>query len=113
MKIGRTYRFEAAHWLPGVPETHKCRRMHGNNYRVDVVINGSIDTRGFVMDFAELDSVVGPLVAACDHRVLNNVVGLENPTVEIIATWFAERIPGSTVRVYENDCCWAETGPVI
>lgn len=108
-RISRTYRFESAHHLPLVPEGHKCKNMHGHNYRVDVVLRGLVDGRGFVRDFAEIDAEVIPLVQTLDHRVLNNVEGLENPTAEIIAAWFFQRINGcESVRVYENDDCWAE-----
>jgi 6-pyruvoyltetrahydropterin/6-carboxytetrahydropterin synthase len=108
-KIGRRFRFEAAHWLPFVPDGHKCKNMHGHNYRVEVVVGGSLDGRGFVKDFAEIDEVVKPLIERVDHRVLNEIEGLENPTAEIIAGWFLERIEGcESVRVYENDDCWAE-----
>lgn len=107
--IGRTYRFEAAHYLPRVPQGHRCRNLHGHNYRVTIVLRGSLDARGFVKDFAEIDSVVEPLVDQLDHRLLNDVEGLENPTAEIIATWFFDRIPDcERVCVYENDDSWAE-----
>ena len=108
-RIGRSYRFEAAHHLPLVPEGHKCRNLHGHNYRVSIVVRGALDARGFVKDFAEIDEVVNPLLAQLDHHLLNEVNGLENPTAEIIAAWFLDRIPGcECVRVYENDECWAE-----
>ena len=108
-RIGRTYRFESAHHLPLLPNGHKCKNVHGHNYRVDVVLSGTLDARGFVMDFAEIDAEIMPLIKAVDHRLLNEVEGLENPTAEIIATWFFQRIKGcESVRVYENDDCWAE-----
>lgn len=108
-RIGRTYRFESAHHLPLLPEGHKCKNVHGHNYRVEVVISGALDARGFVMDFAEIDAEILPLIRKVDHRLLNDVEGLENPTAEIIATWFLQRITGcESVRVYENDDCWAE-----
>lgn len=108
-RIGRTYRFEFAHHLPLLPNGHKCKNVHGHNYRVDVVLSGTLDARGFVMDFAEIDAEIMPLIKAVDHRLLNEVEGLENPTAEIIATWFFQRIKGcESVRVYENDDCWAE-----
>jgi len=108
-RIGRTYRFEAAHYLPLVPEGHRCRNLHGHNYRVTVVLLGGLDARGFVKDFAEIDSVVEPLLRQLDHRLLNDVDGLENPTAEIIAAWFLDRIPGcERVCVHENDDSWAE-----
>lgn len=108
-RIGRTYRFESAHHLPLLPDGHKCKNVHGHNYRVEVVMSGALDARGFVMDFAEIDAEILPLIRKVDHRLLNDVEGLENPTAEIIATWFLQRITGcESVRVYENDDCWAE-----
>ena len=117
-KIFRTYRFEAAHHLPKVPASHKCHRVHGHNYRVDVSVAGSLDERGFVLDFFELDAIVAPLVAALDHRLINDVEGLENPTAEIIAKWFWDHVCGGlnglrrrldvAVRVYETEDCSAE-----
>lgn len=109
-KIGRTYRFEAAHFLPCVPDGHKCKNMHGHNYRIEVVIAcETLDERGFVMDFAEVDAEVMPLIEQVDHRVLNDVEGLENPTAEIIAAWFLQRIERcESARVYETDDCWAQ-----
>ena len=108
-RIGRTYRFEAAHYLPCVPEGHKCKKLHGHNYRIEITVQGTLDARGFVMDFADIDLTVMPLLSIVDHRLLNEVPGLENPTAEIIAAWFLARIDNCTkVRVYENDDSWAE-----
>ncbi len=108
-RIGRTYRFESAHHLPLLPEGHRCRNLHGHNYRVEVVVSGKLDPRGFVMDFAEMDAAIMPMIKEVDHRLLNEIEGLENPTAEIIANWFFQRIEGcESVRVYENDDCWAE-----
>ncbi len=108
-RICRTYRFESAHHLPLLPEGHKCKNLHGHNYRVDIVMRGALDLRGFVKDFAEIDAEIMPLIKRLDHRILNEVEGLENPTAEIIAVWFFQRIEGCEgVRVYENDDCWAE-----
>ena len=108
-RIGRSYSFESAHFLPKVPQGHRCRNLHGHTYRVDVVIKGTIDLRGFVKDFAEMDEQIQPILNQIDHRLLNEVQGLENPTAEIIAHWLLERIANcETVRVWENDNCWAE-----
>ena len=107
--IGRSYRFESAHFLPKVPDGHRCKNLHGHNYRVEIVLEGAVDARGFVMDFGEIDALMGPLLAQVDHKLLNEVAGLENPTAEIIAAWFLARIAAaSRVRVWENDDCWAE-----
>ncbi|MHC2440094.1 6-carboxytetrahydropterin synthase QueD [Bradyrhizobium sp. USDA 4451] len=107
--IGRTYSFESAHRLPHLPDGHKCKNLHGHNYRMEVVIRGGVDARGFVKDFAEMDAELEPLLKLVDHRLLNDVDGLENPTAEIIARWFFDRIPNcASVRIYETADCWAE-----
>lgn len=108
-RIGRAYRFESAHHLPHLPDGHKCKNLHGHNYRVEIVKRGTPDRRGFVVDFAEIDAEIAPLLKLVDHRLLNEVPGLENPTAEVIAAWFFERIADcASVRVWENDDCWAE-----
>ena len=108
-RIGRSYRFESAHHLPHLPDGHKCKNLHGHNYRLEIVVRGSLDARGFVRDFAEIDAEVTPLIRQVDHKLLNDIEGLENPTAEIIAAWFMARIGGcERVRIYENDECWAE-----
>ena len=96
MRLERSYRFEAAHFLPRVPPGHKCARMHGHSYRIDVAIEGEIDSdRGWVMDFAEIDDQVAPLVRMLDHQVLNEVEGLSNPTSELLTSWFWHRLVGA------------------
>jgi 6-pyruvoyltetrahydropterin/6-carboxytetrahydropterin synthase len=93
MRLERTYRFEAAHFLPRVPPGHKCARMHGHSYRIDVAIEGEVDNdRGWVMDFAEIDEQVTPLVRLLDHQVLNEIEGLSNPTSELLARWWWHRL---------------------
>lgn len=86
--IRRTFRFEAAHRLPNVPETHKCSRLHGHTYHVIVEVTGQVDERmGWILDFADIDESWKPMHAALDHRYLNDVPGLENPTAERIAQY--------------------------
>lgn len=107
--IGRTYQFESAHRLPLLPATHKCHHLHGHNYKLLVTVQSELDERGFVVDFKELDDIVQPLLVRVDHKILNEVEGLENPTAELIAQWFLNRISiAQGVRVYENDDCYAE-----
>lgn len=115
-RVGAIYTFEAAHYLPNVPADHKCRRMHGHNYKVEVLLSSpALDERGFVVDFAELDAAMQPLIAQIDHTTLNDTSGLENPTAEIIALWFRghlkSALPGfhPIVRVWETDRYFAET----
>lgn len=98
-RLERTYRFEAAHFLPKVPAGHKCARMHGHSYLIGITLEGDIDPeRGWVMDFAEIDEYVTPLVRQLDHQVLNEIEGLVNPTSELLAVWWwgrlVARLPG-------------------
>jgi 6-pyruvoyltetrahydropterin/6-carboxytetrahydropterin synthase len=92
-RLERTYRFEAAHFLPKVPAGHKCARMHGHSYLIGVTLEGEIDAeRGWVMDFAEIDEYVTPLVRQLDHQVLNEIDGLGNPTSELLAVWLWNKL---------------------
>lgn len=106
-RLERSYRFEAAHFLPKVPAGHKCARMHGHSYAIEVVIEGEIDPeRGWVVDFAELDEHVGPLVRQLDHQVLNEIDGLPNPTSELLAVWLWQKLApglGSLVEVVVSE----------
>jgi len=91
--LAKTFTFEAAHRLPNAPEGNKCRRLHGHSFGIDVVVSGPVDPHtGWVMDFAELKAVAGPIVDALDHRHLNEIEGLENPTSEVLARWLWERL---------------------
>jgi 6-pyruvoyltetrahydropterin/6-carboxytetrahydropterin synthase len=107
MEIFREFTFEAAHRLPHVPQGHKCARLHGHSYRVEVHVKGEVgaDT-GWVMDFGDLRTAFQPLHEQLDHRYLNEVPGLENPTSEVLARWIwdrlAESLPLSAVQVRET-----------
>ena len=86
VELRKEYRFEAAHRLPMVPPGHKCARVHGHSYRVDVHVSGQVDpATGWLVDFAVLDDAWAELHARLDHRYLNDVPGLENATCEILA----------------------------
>lgn len=101
-RLERTYRFEAAHSLPKVPPGHKCARMHGHSYMVEVIIEGEIDKDlGWVMDFSAIDEHVNPLVKQLDHQVLNEIDGLSNPTSELLAVWLWDRIKPSLAVLVE------------
>jgi 6-pyruvoyltetrahydropterin/6-carboxytetrahydropterin synthase len=107
MEIFREFTFEAAHHLPHVPDGHKCARLHGHSFRVEVHVAGPMDpVTGWVMDFADLTEAFRPLHSQLDHRYLNEVVGLENPTSENLARWIWDRLaanlPLSAVQVRET-----------
>lgn len=93
MEIYKEFSFEAAHQLPNVPPGHKCARLHGHSFRVRVHVSGPLDPElGWVVDFADMKDAFKPLHDALDHRFLNEVEGLENPTSENIARWVWQRL---------------------
>ena len=93
MEIFREFTFEAAHRLPNVPAEHKCARLHGHSFRVEVHVAGKVGaTSGWVMDFADVKRAFLPLAEQLDHRYLNEVPGLENPTSEVLARWIWQRL---------------------
>jgi 6-pyruvoyltetrahydropterin/6-carboxytetrahydropterin synthase len=93
MDVFREFTFEAAHRLPRLPPEHKCARLHGHSYRVEIHVRGPIhpDT-GWVVDFADIKKAFAPLHDQLDHRYLNEIEGLENPTSENVAQWIWERL---------------------
>ncbi len=96
MELRRTFQFEAAHRLPHVPPGHKCARLHGHSFRVEVVVEGPLDPHlGWVMDYADIKAAFAPIFRQLDHHYLNEIPGLENPTSELLAKWIWERLqPG-------------------
>ena len=114
MTISQAFVFEAAHYLPHVPEAHRCRRLHGHSYRIELRIAGDVDAHtGFVVDFFEVEKAFQPLLEQLDHYLLNDIAGLENPTAENIAIWIFDRIRLAlpqlqAVKVFETPMCWAE-----
>ena len=93
VELRKTFQFEAAHLLPKLPESHKCRRLHGHSFKVEVVVAGDCDPElDWLMDYADISAAFKPLWEQLDHRYLNEVPGLENPTSERIAAWIWERL---------------------
>ncbi|MBN2704079.1 MAG: 6-carboxytetrahydropterin synthase QueD [Pontiellaceae bacterium] len=93
MRIYREFKFDSAHWLPNVPPGHKCAKMHGHTYTIEVHLEDELNpTLGWVMDYNDLRKVVDPLIEQLDHKILNEIEGLENPTAELIALWFWKKI---------------------
>src|SRR5205814_285449 len=86
VELRKTFQFEAAHLLPHLAGSHKCRRLHGHSFRVEVVVAGECDPKlGWLMDYADISEAFKPLLDRLDHYYLNEIPGLENPTSENLA----------------------------
>jgi 6-pyruvoyltetrahydropterin/6-carboxytetrahydropterin synthase len=105
--IWRRYHFEAAHQLPNVPDGHKCGRMHGHGFMVTLHAKQSLDGEDMGVDYDRMDAVWAPMRECLDHRCLNDIEGLENPTSEMLSRWLWEQLKSelpelACVSVYET-----------
>lgn len=93
MLIYKKFTFDAAHFLPHVPQGHKCRNMHGHTYTLTAFVEGPLlKKEGWVIDYADLKKAIKPIIDELDHHLLNEIPGLENPTSEILAAWLWNRL---------------------
>jgi 6-pyruvoyltetrahydropterin/6-carboxytetrahydropterin synthase len=93
MELRKSFQIEAAHRLPNVPAGHKCARLHGHSWIIEVVIDGPVgEHTGWVMDYADLKALFRPIYDQLDHNYLNEIPGLENPTSEHLALWIWDRL---------------------
>jgi 6-pyruvoyltetrahydropterin/6-carboxytetrahydropterin synthase len=114
--ICKQFDFDAAHLLPHVDPGHKCGRLHGHTYRVDIMCEGEPDPHaGWFVDYAYVALAWAPINEALDHRYLNDIPGLENPTTEVLAPWILSkllagpvRLPIKAVRVWESSTTWCQ-----
>lgn len=109
MDIFKVFTIEAAHRLPNVPEGHKCARLHGHSFRIELHLSGEIDEHvGWVMDFADVKAAFKPIYDQLDHHYLNDIPGLENPTSEVLARWIFEqtkpKLPLLSMVVVHETC---------
>lgn len=109
MEICKTFSFEAAHRLPNVPPGHKCSRLHGHSFELEVRVAGRPDPQsGWIQDFGEISCSVKPILDQLDHYYLNEIPGLENPTSETLARWIWQRLkprlPGLSQLVVKETC---------
>ncbi len=108
VELIREYRFESAHRLPRVPAGHKCQRLHGHSFKIEITVVGEVDPKtGWFIDYGDLDRIWQPLHDQLDHNFLNEIEGLDNPTSEILAKWIFDAmrkdLPSlSAVTIFET-----------
>jgi len=113
MIIFKEFTFDSAHFLPHVPADHKCRHMHGHTYIVKLYIKGTLDpVLGWVTDFADIKDAWRPLEKQLDHKVLNDIPGLENPTAENLAVWIWQHLTSSLPLLHKVVVCENQTSGV-
>ncbi len=102
VELSKSFHFEGAHHLPAVPKDHKCRGLHGHSYEVVVTVRGAVDPQsGWLMDFADIKAAMQPLSKLLDHKNLNLVEGLPNPTAEMLAVWLWQRLAPTLPGLHE------------
>lgn len=91
-ELKQHFQIESARFLPHLPASHPCARMHGHSFKIILSLVGDLNPHlGWVIDYNEIQSKMRPLLEQIDHRVLNEVEGLENPTSEILAKWIYDK----------------------
>jgi len=113
-RITKSFTLDAAHWLPNVPEGHKCGRLHGHTYKIIISVEGDVtpDT-GWIVDYNEIKAAFEPLLAEMDHFCLNEIPGLENPTAEVMAEWIFKKIRKTLPQVSDITVCETPTTEAI
>lgn len=89
----KDFEFEAAQALPHFPPGHKCRNVHGHSFKVTISVSGPVDPQtGIFYDHARISEAMRPILQQLDHAYLNDLPGLENPTIELMARWLWEKL---------------------
>ncbi len=92
-RLMKEFHFEAAHALPSLPAGHKCRSIHGHSFKIIITVEGEVDPEiGWIYDHKNISDAMKPLIDAVDHQLLNEVEGLEKPTIELMCAWFWRRL---------------------
>ncbi|MCB1412060.1 MAG: 6-carboxytetrahydropterin synthase [Xanthobacteraceae bacterium] len=108
-ELTKSFRFEAAHALPGTTLGAASQEIHGHSFRAEVTIRGTPDpATGMVLDLGLLARALDDLRDTLDHKFLNNIDALGPPTLENLTRFIWERVQhaGHVTRVsVHRDSC--------
>jgi 6-pyruvoyltetrahydropterin/6-carboxytetrahydropterin synthase len=100
--LAKDFEFESAQSLPQFPAGHKCRNIHGHSFKVTVCVRGTVDeATGIFYDHAVISDAMRPIIEQLDHAYLNDIPGLENPTIELMSRWLWEKLAPQLPGLYE------------
>tara|TARA_A100001011_G_C14197081_1_gene793978 strand:+ start:881 stop:1237 length:357 start_codon:yes stop_codon:yes gene_type:complete len=108
MVVYKEYYINSARYLPNLKEGHICSKFHGHTYNIKVFVEGSVNKEtGFVIDAFDIDKQFKKIHKQLDHKVLNDISGLENPTSENICIWIWQKLSKnlpllSKIEIMEN-----------
>lgn len=92
-EITKSITFEAAHRLPQKDAAHEYGRIHGHSFLLEVTLKGERQKGApWVADFADLARALADIKAILDHQMLNEIEGLEKPTLEALAMWVGDKL---------------------
>lgn len=91
-ELKQHFQIESARFLPHLEKSHPCSRMHGHSFKIILRLVDDLDPKlGWVIDYNDIQKAMKPILEQIDHRVLNEVAGLENPTSELLAKWIYDK----------------------
>ena len=106
--LSKDFEFEAAQSLASFPPGHKCRNIHGHSFKITISVTGQVNPEtGILYDHSQITQAMRPLIAQLDHAYLNEIPGLQNPTIELMSHWFwthlTPQLPGlSEITLHET-----------
>ena len=103
MQVFRQFRFHAARHLPKLKDGHICKEIHGHTFNLKIYVQGKINNdTGFIMDFFDIDKIVQKnILIRIDHKLLNDIKNLENPTSEILSKWIWGQLTDKIPDLYK------------
>ena len=99
--ISKSFYFEAAHKLESTVN-EKNNNLHGHSYFVEIAIldiNSNVEKTGFILDFSLFNLEIKNIKNILDHSYLNNITGLENPTLENIGIYIYKKLKNLNLNI--------------